>query len=164
MGGGLYKGDEDSRVELLNRCIDAGASYIDIELNSPKSSLEFLRKKIDQTSAQLIISQHDFQKTPSSDELIETVEKMREAGADIGKLITTASSPDDNMIMLVVLQYAVKKGFPLIGFCMGEAGGVSRVITCEFGGYMTYCCKDTLTATAPGQIDAKTMVEIYSRF
>lgn len=161
---GRFIGDEKSRLELLCSCVDAGTSYIDIELNSPKSSIEILRRKIDKSSIQLIISQHDFQKTPSIDELIEKVERMREAGADIGKLITTAHTSNDVMTMLSVLQFANTKNFPIIGFCMGDAGGVSRVITCEFGGYMTYCCKDTLTATAPGQIDAKTMVEIYSRF
>lgn len=162
--GGLFKGEEEARVQLLCDSVDASASYIDIELNSPQASLKQLKRKTEQASTKLIVSLHDFQQTDSYDQLTQKVIAMQESGADIGKLITTAQSSEDNMTMLKLLQFAASRNFPLIGFCMGETGGVSRVITCDFGGYMTYCCKDKLTATAPGQIDAQSMVDIYSRF
>ncbi len=162
--GGLFKGDEDARVRLLCDSVDAGAAYVDLELNAPQSSLKMLKNKMETASTKLIVSLHDFKQTGSYDQLAEKIVAMQESGADIGKLITTAHSAEDNMTMLKLLKFAADRNFSLIGFCMGEPGGVSRVITCDFGGYMTYCCKDKLTATAPGQIDARSMAEIYSRF
>ena len=46
---------------------------------------------------------------------------------------------------------AAEMGFPLITFCMGKAGVISRVATLTLGGYMTYAAPDGGAPTAPGQ-------------
>ena len=46
-------------------------------------------------------------------------------------------------------------GFPLIAFCMGEQGKLSRIITLLLGGYMTYAAPDEQQATAPGQLSVR---------
>jgi 3-dehydroquinate dehydratase-1/3-dehydroquinate dehydratase/shikimate dehydrogenase len=54
--------------------------------------------------------------------------------------------------VLALLELAEQRGFPLIAFCMGAAGRVSRVATLALGGFMTYAAADGAAGTAPGQL------------
>ena len=57
--GGRFTGSEDSRLDLLRRGIDAGAAWIDIELEAS----EHLGPP---GASRLIVSHHDFTGTPSN--------------------------------------------------------------------------------------------------
>ncbi len=57
--GGRFSGNEDSRLNLLRRGIDAGAAWIDIELNAAE-------KLGSPGASRLIVSHHDFTSTPAS--------------------------------------------------------------------------------------------------
>ena len=90
----------------------------------------------------LIISWHDFSGTPSSDELGEILQQQMESGAHIGKIVTTANDYQDVLRILNLLAMAAENNFPLIAFCMGSIGKISRVATTKLGGYMTYAAPD----------------------
>ena len=164
--GGLFVGDEKERLVALRQAVACGAAYIDVELEAPKSTHQSLLESIKshEYKTKLILSNHDFTATLSYDQLVEKVVAMRDNGADIGKLITTATKQSDVITLFKVLDYAREIHFPLISFCMGEAGAVSRVSTCDVGGFMTYCSCDGKEGTAPGQISVGQMREIFARF
>lgn len=164
--GGLFCGDEESRLTILQSAVQHGASFIDIELDAPVSSHQYLIDSIKTQNAatQLILSNHDFVGTPNYTALVDKVDAMRDQGADIGKLITTAQSQKDVLRIFQILSYAQEINFSLIAFCMGEIGAVSRVASCDLGGYMTYCSCDGKVVTAPGQISVSRMREIFARF
>jgi 3-dehydroquinate dehydratase type I len=54
----------------------------------------------------IIISSHNYKRTPDIDELRETVRKMVELGADVVKIATTATDISDNTKLFKILQEA----------------------------------------------------------
>ncbi|MCK5071561.1 MAG: type I 3-dehydroquinate dehydratase, partial [Desulfocapsa sp.] len=108
------------------------------------------------------VSWHNFKDTPSREELVGRMALMQDKGADIGKIITTAHSHQDVLRVLQLQDVAEQLGFPLIAFCMGRPGVISRIATCDLGGYMTYCAVSKEEATAPGQLSVGTLREIHA--
>ncbi len=164
--GGLFEGNEEERLTILKQAVQMGADYVDIELEASAESHQQIDEKIEQCDSKTIkiVSNHDFKQTRKLDELVEIVEKMIEAKADIGKVITTAESSVDVLRVFNLIEYAKSRNFPLISFCMGMAGAVSRVASCDMGGYMTYCSADDQQGTAPGQISVSDMQTIFSHY
>jgi len=150
--GGQHCGSEEERVDLLIEAVSAGAAYVDLELLAPAASLRRLRDAVDGTATRLILSRHDFSATPPLADLLEWIKQMREGGADIGKVVTTARDHHDVLRVLHLQEDCAALGLPLIAFCMGRAGLISRLATIELGGFMTYCAADDAATTAPGQI------------
>ena len=150
--GGQHSGPEEERVGLLVEAASAGAAYVDLELLAPAASLKRLREAVAGTSTRLILSRHDFSATPPLAELLDWVKQMHEKGADIGKVVTTARDHRDVLRVLHLQEDCAALGLPLIAFCMGRIGLISRLATIELGGFMTYCAADGGGSTAPGQI------------
>ena len=80
---------------------------------------------------------------------------MQGTGADVGKIVTMARTFDDVLRVLHMQIPAHTLSFPLIAFCMGKTGAISRLATLELGGFMTYAAPDTGEGTAPGQLPYK---------
>ncbi len=161
--GGSFAGPEHERVDLLLAAVHGGAAYIDVELLSPAESLQRLRDSLAGAKTRLILSHHNFRITPTREELIERVSQMQEKGADIGKIVTMAHDYHDVLRVLQLQEEAAARNFPLIAFCMGRAGIISRLATLDLGGYMTYCAVGKEEGTAPGQIavaDLRTIFDI----
>lgn len=155
--GGRFDGSEADRLTLLEQALAAGAAYVDCEFRAPPASRQRLRRAADNSGGKLILSWHDFSATPPPAELHRLVSEMREGGADIGKIVTTADDHLDVIRVLNLQSVAAELNFPLIAFCMGRAGTISRLATLELGGYMTYCAPAGHRGTAPGQIGCAEM-------
>lgn len=155
--GGKYSGDEDARIELLLEAVEAGAAYIDIELEAEKSGQQKLISASKQAKTKVIASWHNFKETPDYGVLGEILSRQKESGADIGKIVTMAHDYTDVLRVLHLQILAQKTHFPLIAFCMGTPGVISRLATLDLGGYMTYVAPDEGEATAPGQITLKNL-------
>ncbi len=150
--GGVFKGSEEERLRPLLDGVRQGAAYIDLEL---KTTIQLRRQLLDamqESQTRLIVSHHNFAKTPDSASLSEILRQQMESGADIGKIVTMAHDHLDVLRVLALQEEAYKNNFPLIAFCMGEAGRLSRVVTLLLGGFMTYAALDAAQATAPGQL------------
>ncbi len=156
--GGLFTGTEAERIDSLAQAIALGADYIDVEWRTAAPAREKLLLKKGKTK--VIFSYHHFTHTPSKRSLLNILKSMREDGADIAKIVTMATSPDDNITLLSLLGWARSHNFPLIAFCMGEMGKISRLATLPLGGYMTYASLGRGKETAPGQISALTLRRI----
>ncbi len=160
--GGEFSGDEEERLGPLLEAVAQNSGYVDLELLSPDDSHQKMRTALQQSRTKLILSWHNFQDTPTREELVGRMAMMQDKGADIGKIITTAHSHQDVLKVLQLQEVAAQLGFPLIAFCMGRPGVVSRVATCDLGGYMTYCAVSDKDATAPGQLSVMALREIFS--
>ncbi|OIP44710.1 MAG: type I 3-dehydroquinate dehydratase [Deltaproteobacteria bacterium CG_4_10_14_3_um_filter_60_8] len=158
--GGQAAGQEIDRVALLVAAAQAGAAYVDIELRSERRLFDQVRTAADSTA--VIASWHDFAGTPDTKELTAILRSQQAAGATIGKIVTTAHTFQDVLRVLNLQTEAAALGFPLIAFCMGQAGLISRIATLELGGFMTYAAPDTGSATAPGQLPASIMRTILA--
>jgi 3-dehydroquinate dehydratase-1/3-dehydroquinate dehydratase/shikimate dehydrogenase len=161
--GGNYKGEEAERVSFLQEAILAGASFVDIEVKTSHTLKQILFKAIDATKTKLIISWHDFSGTPSSEELGEILHQQRSSGAHVGKIVTMAEDYQDVLRVLSLQSEAAEHDFPLIAFCMGKAGMISRLATLKLGGFMTYAAPDTGNAAAPGQLPVSYVRETIAR-
>lgn len=158
--GGRWRGEEPARIELLLEGLAGGAAYVDIELLAPQSSRRRLRTAMEDSPARLIMSNHNFSATPSRPELLDVLRAMKDEGADIGKIVTTAHTSQEALRVLRLQEDAELLGLPLIAFAMGRAGVMSRLATLGLGGYMTYCALADNMGTAPGQIGLQTMQDI----
>jgi 3-dehydroquinate dehydratase type I len=160
--GGLFSGPEEERTGLLDKAISAGADYVDIELRTDPVLRDAIVKKVRKTGTKLIISYHDFFCTPEKEKLIEVFDSERQAGADIGKIVTMAADPQDVLKVFSLYFKAVDDGVPLIAFCMGGVGKMSRLACLAMGAYLTYASPARGHEAAPGQIpldDLRAMVD-----
>ena len=151
--GGSYDVSEGDRVALLLEAVQSECALVDLELKTAQElRAELLDVVLQHPQTGLIISWHDFSGTPSSEELGVILQQQMESGAHIGKIVTMANSADDVLRVLNLQTIAAENNFPLIAFCMGPIGMISRLATLKLGGYMTYAAPDDGDETAPGQI------------
>lgn len=157
--GGNFKGSEEDRIKPLLDAVDHGAAYVDLEL---KTSIKHRRQLLDAIQAKakntrMILSHHNFSCTPDAASLSEILRQQIESGAHIGKIVTMADNHLDVLRVLNLQEEASRHNFPLIAFCMGEPGKISRIVTTLLGGFMTYAALDEHQATAPGQLSVQTL-------
>ena len=86
--------------QRLSKAIEAGANFVDLEIEAPKEMLKRIKKSCQENGALLIRSFHDFRGTDSPEALKAVVEKCVYHGADIVKIATTAHSEADAQIVL----------------------------------------------------------------
>ena len=146
---GKWKFGEDQRQTLLRAAIVAGADYVDIEDDIAHAIRRYGK-------SQRIISHHNFEETPDDIEAIH--EKMTKLDPDIIKIVTMANSPSDSVRMLKLV---ADSKVPTIGFCMGELGTFSRILTGRYGAPFTYATFNKDRELAPGQLSFDEMTKIY---
>lgn len=137
----------DITERRLTKAVEAGAAYIDLEMEAPAPMSKRLRKAAQENGTIVIRSYHDFTGTPSREKLAETVSQCREFGAEVVKIVTTARSAADVQTVLSLYDDFDR----LIAFCMGEAGRQSRLDCLAKGAPYTYAAFTEDEATAPGQ-------------
>lgn len=150
--GGLFKGSEEERTEILSD-VAGHARYVDIELQTG----EKLRSRVIKKSGSSIVSFHDFEKTPSVDELLEIVRQEKELG-DLAKFAVMPRNLEDTLTVFQVLLQVEDT----IGISMGNLGGYTRVTAGLFGSPITYASLDG--GSAPGQLDLKTTRLFLDKF
>ena len=134
----------------LVRAIEAGARYVDVEIEAPKQMSKRVRSAAHENGTIFIRSYHDFEGTGSSDALKTVVEKCLYHGADIVKVVTMAHSEEDVQTVMSLYGRCAAQG-NLIAFCMGEAGRQSRLDCLKYGSPYTYSALTVEESAAPGQ-------------
>ncbi len=151
----------------LVRAIEAGARYVDVELEAPKQMSKRVRSAAHENGTVFVRSYHDFEGTDSLEALKAIVEKCHYHGADMVKIVTTANSEADAQRVLALYDWYAKE-FPqggLVAFCMGEEGRQSRLDCIGKGAPYTYAALSADEAAAPGQWPADEMRKaIYGDF
>ena len=120
---------------------------VDIELSS-RNILKKIVKKARTFKKKVIISYHNFKRTPTDKDLESLINRAGTAGADIVKIAVQAKNKKDVIrLMNITLKHSAKN---LITIAMGAQGTVSRVFFPFTGSVLTYACISK--AVAPGQI------------
>ena len=149
----------------LVRAIEAGARYVDVEIEAQKQMSKRVRGAAHENGTVFIRSYHDFEGTDSFESLKAMVEKCRYHGADIVKLVTTAHSSEDVAMVMALYDWARGENIELIAFCMGEAGKESRLECLKHGAPYTYAALTAEEAAAPGQWPSDEMRKaVYGEF
>ena len=141
----------------LVRAIEAGARYVDVEIEAQKQMSKRVRSAAHENGTIFIRSYHDFEGTDSYEALKALVEKCKYHGADIVKIVTTAHSSEDVEKVMALYEWAHDENIDLIAFCMGEAGRQSRLDCLKYGAPYTYAALSADEAAAPGQWPADEM-------
>jgi 3-dehydroquinate dehydratase-1 len=154
--GGKWPGDDAEKIEELITATELGADMIDIELSTSNLAevIPLIKRK-----AKCLLSLHELKKTPPLEQLKEIVKRQLSAGADICKVVTTAQSPDDNLVTLRLIAEFPK--VKMVSFAMGPLGLASRILCPLVGGYFTYASLAAGKESAPGQLTVDQLKRIY---
>ena len=131
---------------------NALADMIDVEYFSDNDSAERVIKAAKKNKIDVVLSFHDFDKTPTLDEMLERYKGMHERGADIIKLAVMPHSEQDvnNLLEAVSTTYEKYSDVKVVGISMGELGRRTRIEGYKYGSYLTFAIIDK--ASAPGQV------------
>jgi len=143
--GGLFVGKEDERKSILRLIAEYNPYLLDVEFNTiqkDKKLATYLKK----SKSKLLISWHDFKRTPNESQLRAKFNKMKKF-SDVVKIVTVAKSVSDASRLLSL--YSLKSKSKTIAFCMGEQGKFSRILCLHLGSPFTYVSLGK--AIAPGQ-------------
>ena len=148
----------------LVRAIEAGARYVDVEIEAPKQMSKRVRSAAHENGTVFIRSYHDFEGTGTPEALKTVVEKCLYHGADIVKVVTMAHSEAEVQTVMSLYGRCAAQG-NLIAFCMGEAGRQSRLDCLKYGSPYTYSALTAEESAAPGQWPVEEMRKaVYGGF
>ena len=147
-------GTWEEAEEKLTAAVEAGAAFLDLEIEAPKEIGKRLRRACTEYGTTMIRSSHFFAGTPSEDVLRGTVEKCRKFGGEIVKIAAMAKSEEDVARVLGLYSVAEpddQRLYELIAFSMGEIGKASRLECLKLGSPFTYAALNENEVVAPGQ-------------
>lgn len=127
-------------------------SLVDIELTAGLRHVRKLIALAHKNGKLAVISQHDFAKTPDTQDMVATLIRMRELGADVCKLAVMANSPADAARLMEATAIARDRidGASLLTMAMGLHGAITRLSGEAFGSCATFASLEQ--ASAPGQM------------
>lgn len=152
-------GTWEEAEEKLTAAVEAGAAFLDLEIEAPKEIGKRLRRACTEYGTTMIRSSHFFAGTPSDQVLRNTVEKCRKFGGEIVKIAAMAKSGEDVARVLALYSSIAstnsaaetQRPVELVAFSMGEIGKVSRLDCLKLGSPFTYAALNENEAAAPGQ-------------
>ena len=148
-------------VNLNKKAIDTGLiDLIDVEIFIGDDRVKEIIDSAHKVNVKVIGSNHDFDKTPSKEEIVYRLRKMQNLNCDILKI---AVMPRCKLDVLELLQatvimnenYATR---PIITMSMSKLGVVSRLCGEVFGSCLTFGALEK--TSAPGQINIGQLNEV----
>lgn len=159
--GGEKQIDTEYYKELNLTAARSGyADMIDIELFTGDDFVRSITEEIHKAGAFVIMSNHDFYKTPPKEIIIERLKSMQNLGADLSKIAVMPNTAEDVLTLLAAANEMNTRfaDRPVITMSMGKLGLISRLSGAVFGSAMTFGAAEKISA--PGQIDAKELEKI----
>jgi 3-dehydroquinate dehydratase/shikimate dehydrogenase len=134
--------------------------FIDLELDLIQAVVtEESDHKLSLDWCDVICSHHDFAGLPA--DLHKIYERMARTPARILKIAVRANDATDCLPIFHLLDRAQHEGRDLIAIAMGQAGLATRILGPSRGSFLTYASVDDESATAPGQLTARGLREVY---
>ena len=154
--GGRFEGTEKERKSILKLLAEYNPFLLDVEFNTIKKDAN-LASFLKRSKTSLLISEHDFKKTPKFSDLLKRIKQMSKFSTNI-KIVTTAKTTEDSTTVLQL--YSKKEKINLIAFAMGEEGRISRILSLYLGSPYSYVSLGK--PVAPGQFSVDEMKKIFS--
>lgn len=151
--GGLRAISRQVRQGLIEAAIRSGLiDIVDIELINGGAFIDTIRRAAADHGVKLMLSHHDFRKTPPADGILETLEKAQALGADIAKVAVMPTGYADVLTLLQATLTARLQSvqIPLVTISMAREGVVTRMAGGLFGSDITFAIGRA--SSAPGQI------------
>ncbi|MEM9242575.1 MAG: shikimate dehydrogenase [Pseudomonadota bacterium] len=154
--GGLFSGDETTRLHLIKTLLAAKPDYLDLEIDVEDRYIDEIHAQYPEVK--LIRSCHDFKHTP--EDLSAILERMRHPAMSVYKIITYANSSLDSLRMMNFVKQQSSQHH-IVGHCMGEEGVFSRIAGAVMGNLWTYVAVDTESAVVSHQLTLSDYHNIY---
>lgn len=147
---------DNERKSLLMAAIDGGAKWVDIEIESDKNFTSQIVDYAKKAGCKVIISYHNYQCTPTLEQLNSIVKQAFDHDADLVKVATMVNNNTDNAKLLSLYN----NNFPILAIGMGTLGAITRVAAIKLGAPFTFVSCQNIGATAPGQLSETDMKNI----
>jgi 3-dehydroquinate dehydratase/shikimate dehydrogenase len=147
--GGLWRGHEEKRQQLIREAIVMGVDYVDLEMDIASKIRRFGKTR-------RIVSYHNFKETPES--LGDIIEEISKLDPDVIKVACSAQTVAD---AARVLKVGAKAPGPTTAIAMGELGFFTRVLGRKYGAPLTYAGFNPERTFAPGMPKFQTLKRDY---
>lgn len=162
--GGVCPLSDQDYANLYLALIEEGKlDLLDVELFMPENIVKTIVEKGHQKGIKIIMCNHDFDKTPELQTIVDRLQLMEAKGADICKVAVMPQTKEDVLTLLQATAIAKDQvACPLITMSMGSLGMVSRVSGELFGSAATFGSAGQ--ASAPGQVPVNLLRDILTTF
>ena len=161
-GGHIQLTDQEYLSLVQTACQSGCVDIVDIELESGNMLVYQLVEIAHQNHVKVLMSYHDFEKTPTVMEMKERLEKMEIMGADICKIAVMPFSYKDVIQLLnTTMEMSQKLTKPLVTMSMGKIGKITRIVGELVGSSITFASVGQ--SSAPGQLtleEMQTLLEV----
>lgn len=158
-GGKMTVSDQDYEKIYREYLKKPFMQLLDIEMFRDAGSVAKLTQLAHDKNVLVIMSNHDFAKTPEQQDIENRLLKQDQMGADILKIAVMPKSKQDVFtLMNATLAVSQKSQKPLLTMSMGQLGTISRVATANMGGSLSFGMIGE--ASAPGQIDVTQLKQL----
>jgi 3-dehydroquinate dehydratase-1 len=149
-------------MKLNSLIITSGnTDIIDIELSQAQDTIAFYISLAKENNVKVLLSNHDFEKTPTKKEIIHRLLSMQNLGCDIAKIAVMPSNKKDVLTLLDATATMEEHAtIPIVTMSMHDIGRISRFTGELFGSSMTFA--SVKNASAPGQIDITELDQLLS--
>jgi len=157
-GGNKTMEDSDYKALLIEVMKTKEIDLVDVELFSP--NVNEIVESAKENDVVIVMSNHDFEKTPAKEEIIWRLRRMQELDAHIVKIAVMPNNPSD-VLTLLDATYTMQSLYadrPIITMSMAFTGVISRLAGEVFGSAATF--GSGVTSSAPGQIPANDLKHI----
>lgn len=159
--GGETAASEEYYFDLLSYAIKSGlVDGVDMEYFRQEEGIKKTLSIAKEAGVTVIMSNHDFDKTPSFDDITGRLVGMKKLGADVAKLACMPQSAKDVLTLLAATEHVTSlyPDEPIITMSMGKLGVISRISGETFGSCLTF--GSAKEASAPGQIEVAMLQKI----
>ena len=159
--GGAKEVSREYYVQLNKEIIRTKlVDIVDIELFNEEHHIKDIVSVAEENGVAVIVSNHDFEKTPLKEEMINRFQRTVSLGAHIFKLAVMPSCTEDviNLLDATRIMKECYGNIPIITMAMGRAGLISRILGEVFGSAITFGAGKEVSA--PGQISVKELRKI----
>lgn len=162
MEGGMKWIPLEQYSDLIYTAVSTGAvDIVDIEMLLGDRFVENMIINLHRLGVKVLVSNHDFDKTPSKEKIIDRLKNMAYIGADIAKIAVMPKSKNDVLELLSASLDAEEKiEIPIVTMSMGKWGMISRISGEFFGSAITFGAGSV--ASAPGQIPTQDLSNILN--
>ncbi len=156
VAGGMMKGTVAKQIEILAAAVRAGCQWVDVEIESVQKGGAVVLREL--RSAKIMVSYHNFQKTPS---LSGVYRRLVRLPVQAVKIATHARHLRDNLQVRRTLKAHRRHNPRLVSLAMGASGIPSRLLSLLWGSALTYAAPLNHSPAAAGQISAEVMRSVY---
>jgi 3-dehydroquinate dehydratase/shikimate dehydrogenase len=156
--GGRVSLDLDQRSQFWATLGAAAENCLkDFELDLAQENARRADQQVDWSK--VICSYHNFADVPS--DLEKIYQQMAATAARILKIAVQADDATDCLPIFHLLERGQSERREMIAIAMGQAGIMTRILGPSRGSFLTYGSLDDESATAPGQLTARELREVY---